>query len=77
MQLDANRFLKKLSKHTVYFGGRIKADRLFLIEELVEAGVYKSKTEFLEKAIDELLKQHFPDYFARTLSLEEVVGCDA
>ena len=75
MKIDPVQFLKKIRRHTITLGVRTTADRVFLIEELVDRGIFRSKSEFLETAIDELLKQHFPEYFegedAKLLDFDE------
>jgi len=72
MNVDPATFLRKVRRHRVGLGARIPLDRIYLIEELVERGVYRSKSDFLMAAIVSLLREHFPEYFDPVLTEEGI-----
>ena len=54
--------LKWLRKQRTNFSFSTTMDRIFLIDQLVEQGEFKNRSKAIEAAIDELLKQYYPEH---------------
>ncbi len=53
--------LKWLRKQRTNFSFSTTMDRIFLIDQLVEQGEFKNRSKAIEAAIDQLLRQHYPE----------------
>ncbi|WP_456469233.1 ribbon-helix-helix domain-containing protein [Archaeoglobus sp.] len=53
--------LKWLRKQKMMVSFKATMDRLYLLNELVEQGEFKSRSKAIEEAIDLLLRQYYPE----------------
>lgn len=53
--------LNWLRKQKMMVSFKTTMDRVFLLDELVEQGEFKSRSKAIEEAIDLLLRQYYPD----------------
>jgi len=56
-----NSVLKWLRNQNTTTTIRITLDRLYLIDELIKQGEFKSRSRAIEQAIDELLREYYPE----------------
>ena len=56
-----NSVLKWLRNQNTTTTIRITLDRLYLLDELVEKGEFKNRSQMILKAIDELLRKYYPE----------------
>ena len=56
-----NSVLRWLRKQGTMVSFKITLDRLYLLDELVEKGEFKNRSQMILKAIDELLRKYYPE----------------
>jgi len=61
--IGIDKVLKKLKKQKVIISVAISPDRILLLDELVDKKVFRNRSEAVVAAIDDLLSQHFPEYY--------------
>ncbi len=64
LKIDTKKLLAKLSKQSTVINFRVSLDRVILLEELVERGVFPNKNQALVSALDDLLSQYFPELYS-------------
>ena len=62
--------LKWLRKQGTIISMKISLDRLYLLDRLVEEGVFKNRSKAIQEAIDELLKRYYPELLKEDATLE-------
>ena len=56
-----NSVLRWLRKQGTMVSFKITLDRLYLLDELVEKGEFKNRSQAILTAIDELLRKYYPE----------------
>ena len=72
-----NTVLKWLSKQGTIVSFKIPLDKLYLLDRLVEKGQFKSRTQAILTAIDELLSQYYPEHYTEKLVKPVLIDADS
>lgn len=70
MPSDIQTIFEKLRRHKTNISIALSADRIVLLEELVEKGAFRNRSEAITEAIDKLLSEHFSEIYRTNESLD-------